>query len=225
MRTARSRKSSRGPGSRSSRVGRACARGPTDPAPVSMTSPSPSWSSRTQSADPAGQVGPVRVEMTMVESQGDAHVAEIGDHCERVLEPVIGEPVGAIPVAQAHVGDIHLARRRPSGAAAATARAAAGRPERAISAPCRAGRLVIPAPTAARMSLALGSDRAQLRSPVSGRVPAGQPAGQEPAPRGGRPVRPRHGRGRDGRDHGDARELGRSSGPPATSRRDKAVTM
>ena len=116
---------------------------------------------RREGADPAGQAGPVRVEMMMVEGQGDARVAEIGDHRERVLEPVIGEPVGAVAVAQAHVGDIHLARRRPSGAAAATARAAAGLPERAISAPCRAGRPVIPAPTAARMLLALGSDRAR----------------------------------------------------------------
>ncbi len=96
----------------------------------------------------------------MVEGQGDACVAEVGDDRERVVEPVVGEPVGAVAVAQAHVGDTRLARRWPSGAAAATARATAGLPERAISAPCRAGRPVIPAPTAARMLLALGSDRA-----------------------------------------------------------------
>lgn len=44
-----------------------------------------------------GQVGGERVEVHVVEGQPDAVVAEIGEQPEGVVEPQIGEAVGAVP--------------------------------------------------------------------------------------------------------------------------------
>ena len=46
--------------------------------------------------DPAGGVGRERVEVRMVQGQRDARVPEVGDHRDRVVQPVVGESVGAV---------------------------------------------------------------------------------------------------------------------------------
>ena len=59
--------------------------------------PSPSRSSTAgDRGDPAGQVRRERVEVVVVQGQRDAVVAEVGDDGERVVEPVVGEAVGAV---------------------------------------------------------------------------------------------------------------------------------
>jgi hypothetical protein len=57
--------------------------------------------------DPAGaggQVGGERVEVHVVEGQSDTVVAEVGEEGERVVEPEVGETVGAVAEAEGREG-------------------------------------------------------------------------------------------------------------------------
>ncbi len=54
----------------------------------------------------------VRVEVVVVEGERDGGVAEVGDHPQRVVEAVVGEPVGAVAEVEAgHVGLTFLRQR------------------------------------------------------------------------------------------------------------------
>src|SRR5258705_13317902 len=95
--------------------------------------------------------------MLMVERERDPGVPEIRDDGQRVVEPVVAEAVGAVAEPEvAHVAERRLVSCRARGAAAATAMPVSGAPARAVSAPCRVGRLTMPAPTEARMFSADG---------------------------------------------------------------------
>jgi hypothetical protein len=107
-----------------------------------------------------GGVRRERVQVVMIQRERHAGVAELGDHRERVGQPVVGEAVGAVAEAQpAHVADTFRTRAAATGAASATRAPGAAAPARAASAPCRAGNAVMPAPTALRTVGAAGSVR------------------------------------------------------------------
>ncbi len=96
--------------------------------------------------DPSGAGGEVRgegVEVHVVEGQTDAVVAEVGEEGERVVEPEVGETVGAVAEAEGlegierrvlrtHVTLTFFANLAPSGARAAMRRAVAVPLERAV---------------------------------------------------------------------------------------------
>jgi hypothetical protein len=74
----------------------------------------------TQRREPVGDlvdlavnVRRVRIEMPSVQGQGHAVVAEVGEHGQGVVQPMVGEPVG--PVREFHVGETFRDNRRASG--------------------------------------------------------------------------------------------------------------
>ena len=69
-----------------------------------------------------GEIRGERVEVRVVEGQRDPLVAQIGDHRQRVVQAMVGEPVGA--VAKSHVAATFRERRRARGKASATGSAA-----------------------------------------------------------------------------------------------------
>ena len=69
-----------------------------------------------------------RVEVDVVERQRDAGVAVLGQQLERVLDPVVGQAVGDVAEAQAHVTARFFAARRAIGHSAATPAAGTSEP-------------------------------------------------------------------------------------------------
>ena len=55
-----------------------------------------------------GELGRERVEVGVVERERDPVVAEVGEHGQRIAQPVVGEAVEAISEAQTHVADTRL---------------------------------------------------------------------------------------------------------------------
>lgn len=94
------------------------------------------------------EVGFEGVEVHVVEGESDAVVAEVGEEGEGVVETQVGEAVGPVSEAQAHVGLTFLAIRRATGPRARTATAEAPEPDRAARAACSGIMARIPPPTA-----------------------------------------------------------------------------
>ena len=76
-----------------------------------------------------GEVAGERVEVQVVERERDAVVAVVREQGERVVEPVLPEPVRDVGQAEAHVTARFRASRRATGQAPATAAPAAVPPE------------------------------------------------------------------------------------------------
>ena len=94
----------------------------------------------------------------MVEGERDAVVAEVGQHGERVAEPVVGEAVEAVAEAQpAHVGDPLRVADRAAHDSAPSASAVPASPADATSADCRGTIPRMPATVARRAVVAPGS--------------------------------------------------------------------
>ena len=98
----------------------------------------------------------------MVEGEGDTVVAEVGEHGERVGEPVVGEPVEAVAEAQpVHVGEpFRVGGARGPATGAPSARAAPVSPADATRADCSGTMPRMPATVARRAVVAPGSDTA-----------------------------------------------------------------
>ncbi len=52
-----------------------------------------------------GELGRERVEVGVVEGERHPVVAEVGEHRQRIAQPVVGEAVEAVSEAQTHVAD------------------------------------------------------------------------------------------------------------------------
>ena len=110
---------------------------------------------------PTGEVRRERVEMHVVEGQRDPVVAEVGEQGERVGQPEVDQPVGAIAEPQsagpdgagpvpvgAHVGLTRRDSRRATGHSVASPAASRGAPPRASSAASSGISPSTPVPTA-----------------------------------------------------------------------------
>src|SRR5690606_22517621 len=106
--------------------------------------------------DPAGEPGRERVEVLVVEGEGDALVPELGDDGEGVRQPVVGEPVRPVGQAHGHVGEIPFAAARNRGPAAMRPAAAPTAPPPATSAAWRGTMPRMPTPVARRAAAAVG---------------------------------------------------------------------
>src|SRR4051812_38412072 len=87
-----------------------------------------------QRRHPRGQPGRVRVQVMMVEGEGDRVVPVLGQERERVAEPVVAQPVGVVAIAQPAQVTAFRRNDEASGSSAAVASAAAVRPAPAVSA-------------------------------------------------------------------------------------------
>src|SRR4051794_35515721 len=95
--------------------------------------------------------------MNVVERQRHTRVAVLLEQLQRVLEPMVGEPVGDVAEPQAHVTALRLEARRASGQSAATPAAGASDPAPASSPASSGIRPMIPVPTAFCSRAGVGS--------------------------------------------------------------------
>src|SRR5690606_17113061 len=107
-----------------------------------------------------------RVQMRVIQRQRHSRVTEIGDDGQGVVEPVVGETVGAVTESQsAHVGLTFLASRRANGRTVTRNAAERTAPYRAATVACSGTMPWIPAFVAWRACRADGSRSAAYWAP------------------------------------------------------------